>query len=106
MRPVLVGAITIACAVGCGFFNTPAGKVVECSAAAAAEVLAQLCPPPVTPICTEIASAAFEQACQDAAARGANQDQATDAGLHAARVQLAKLQHDGFDLSSPTGGAR
>jgi len=85
--------------VGCALFETPVGRVIECSAESAAEVISRLCPPPITPICTELASAAFEQACETAASAGASQDEATAAGVKAAKMQLAKLEHDGVNLS-------
>lgn len=85
--------------VGCGFFQTQAGKIVMCDAANMAEALALLCPPPVTLLCTTAAGVAYQQACEDAASAGKSQDEATAAGLKAAKVQLAKLQRRGVNLS-------
>lgn len=84
---------------GCGFFNSPAGKVVECSAATAANALAALCPMPATPFCLALSETAYEEACQAAASSGADQEHARKAGVSAARNSLDKLSKRGVKLS-------
>jgi len=84
--------------IGCGFFNSPGGKVVECSAATAANALAALCPMPVTPLCIALSETAYEEACQVAADAGADQDHAHRAGVAAARNSIDKISKRGIKL--------
>lgn len=86
--------------IGCSLFGTPTGKVVECSAAAMANVLSELCPEPATPFCVAIAQIAYEEACQAAANAGADQEHAHKAGLDAAKGSLDKLKARGVKLDA------
>lgn len=95
----LIALLVLPVLTGCGFFNTPPGKVIECSAASAAEVLTTLCPMPFTSLCTDMANAAFTQACTFASKQpGATQESATKAGIDAAKMQLEMMKKAGHKL--------
>lgn len=97
---VATTSLVLFLALGCSFFSSPGGHVVECSAAAAGTVLANLCPPPITPLCVAVAQTAYEEACQAAANAGADQEHAHKAGLSAARGSLDKLKKRGVKLDA------